>query len=225
MTHHIPPVEPREDASEEEWDAYALAEYNHRKNTRTSPLLPWLMLLSGFFGLLAAVELTLGKITYWQNKANGDSTVLGCDVNPIVGCGTALNSPQGSIFGDIPNPIFGIIGWTLVIFFGVLVLSKVKLKEWHWAGLQLGTVFGISMVSYLQYQSIYDLFILCPWCMVTWAAMIPLFWMVSARNLRTWKPDLGIGRFVHNWQGLLIFLHFSAIAVAAWLQFGAAIFA
>ena len=66
-------------------------------------------------------------------------------------------------------------------------------------GLQLGTIFGIGFVTWLQIQSIYEINKLCPWCMVVWAMMIPLFVGVTARNLRAFAPGSAVTRFVSNW--------------------------
>jgi hypothetical protein len=42
---------------------------------------------------------------------------------------------------------------------------------------------GFVFVGWLWYQALYDIRILCPFCMVVWAAMIPLFVWVTVRNV------------------------------------------
>ena len=65
---------------------------------------------------------------------------------------------------------------------GVLLLSKVELPRWVWLGLNLGALFGFGFAIWLITQSLYVIGALCPWCMVVWAATIPVFWMVTADN-------------------------------------------
>ncbi len=36
-----------------------------------------------------------------------------------------------------------------------------------------------------MYQALYRIGALCPFCMVVWTAMIPLFWYTTLHNLRT----------------------------------------
>ena len=89
-----------------------------------------------------------------------------------------------------------------------------------WGGLQVGVLFGIGFVTWLQFQSIYRLDLLCPYCMVVWAVMIPLFVYVTACNLRGIAPQSALTRFVSNWSVLIVALWYIAIASTIWLHFG-----
>jgi uncharacterized membrane protein len=108
---------------------------------------------------------------------------LACDLNPIVACGSVINTPQASAFG-FPNPIIGLVGFGIVLAVGMALLAGAAFRRWFWIGLQLGTLFGVGFVTWLQYQSIYSIGALCPYCMVVWLVTIPLFVFVTARNLR-----------------------------------------
>ncbi|GAA3013484.1 hypothetical protein GCM10020229_26000 [Kitasatospora albolonga] len=46
-------------------------------------------------------------------------------------------------------------------------------------------LFGIGFVTWLMTQTLYSIGALCPYCMVVWAAMIPLFWYTTLHNLRS----------------------------------------
>src|SRR3990167_3599177 len=74
---------------------------------------PWILLIGGAIGLLAAVILTVEKIHLLQNPGAS----LGCDLNPIIACGSVINTDQASAFG-FPNPLIGIAG-----FFGLMVIG------------------------------------------------------------------------------------------------------
>jgi uncharacterized membrane protein len=112
-----------------------------------------------------------------------------------------------------------------VLTLGVLLLARVELPEFVWIGLQLGVLFGIAFVTWLQTQSIYNIGKLCPWCMVVWAVMIPLFVLVTARNLRSWSPAGAISRFVSDWTFLIVVLWYVAVIAAIWFKFGSDLWA
>lgn len=179
----------------------------------------WMMLVGGAVGLAAAIILTIDKVKFLTAEAAGESTALNCDLNAFVSCGGVINTDQASAFG-FPNPIIGIVGFTVVLTLGVLLASGVRLPGWIWAGLQVGVLFGIGFVTWLQYQSIYEIEKLCPWCMVVWTMMIPLFVLVTARNLRAFAPGSAVTRFLGNWTLLVVVLWYVAVIAAIWFQFG-----
>lgn len=179
----------------------------------------WMMLLGGAVGLAAAIILTIDKVKFLTAEAAGESTALNCDLNAFVSCGGVINTDQASAFG-FPNPIIGIVGFTVVLTLGVLLASGVRLPGWIWGGLQVGVLFGIGFVTWLQYQSIYEIEKLCPWCMVVWTMMIPLFVLVTARNLRAFAPGSAVTRFLSNWTLLVVVLWYVAVIAAIWFQFG-----
>lgn len=129
----------------------------------------WL-LLSGALGLLAAFALTLEKFHAYENP----DAKASCDFSLLVQCTVNLNSSYGSAFG-FPNPLLGLMTWPFVLATGVLVLFSVKLPKFWWYGFFTGMTFAAGFVTWLQYQSIMRLGTLCPWCMVTWFAVIPAF--------------------------------------------------
>ncbi|NDA50337.1 MAG: aminotransferase class V-fold PLP-dependent enzyme [Actinobacteria bacterium] len=148
--------------------------YAHAHSYRVTP---WVLIIGGFFGLLAAFELTLEKIAVTADP----NYIPECDINPVLSCGSIITTDQASAFG-FPNPIMGLIGFPVVISMGVLLLSKVELPRWVWLGLNLGALFGFGFAIWLITQSLYVIGALCPWCMVVWAATIPVFWIVTADN-------------------------------------------
>lgn len=129
----------------------------------------WLI-VAALMGLTAAFELTLEKIKALAEPGVGAA----CDFSVIVQCSANINSAQGAVLG-FPNPLIGLMAWPFILVTAVLVLSKVKLPKFYWAGLTMGTLAGASFAVWLIIQSVYVLGTLCPWCMVTWAAIIPTF--------------------------------------------------
>jgi len=179
----------------------------------------WAMTIAGAIALLAATILTIDKITLLQAKVDGTDKTLNCDISAWVSCSGVMESHQAAAFG-FANSIIGIIGFAMVLAYGVALLAGVTLPRWMWAGLQIGVLFGVGFVTWLQSQSIYVIELLCPWCMVVWVTMIALFVLVTAHNLRLFAPDVAITRFVSNWSVLIIALWYVAIMAAIWFQFG-----
>lgn len=137
-----------------------------------------ILIVCSSFGLLSSVILTIEKFHLLENP----QATLSCDLNPIIACGSVINTDQASAFG-FPNPIIGIISFSVVLTIGMALKSGATFKPWFWKGLQAGAVFGIGFVHWLMYQSIFTIKALCPYCMVVWAVMIPLFVYITRYNI------------------------------------------
>lgn len=146
----------------------------------------WIFMISGAIGLFASIELIIQKV----NVLSDPNYVLNCDINPVLSCGNVINTDQASAFG-FPNPVLGVIGFTVVIMFGTLLLAGLALPRWMWLGLQIGSIFGIGFVIWLVVQSLYVIGALCPWCMVVWSVMVPIFWQVTTDNLASSRLSIG----------------------------------
>ncbi len=140
---------------------------------------PYILITGGLIGILASAILTLEKIELLKNP----TAPLGCDLNPIVACGSVINTAQSSAFG-VPNPFLGLVGFAVIVTIGMAMLAGAKFKRWFWQGLQVGTIFGVGFMAWLQFQSIFRIGSLCPYCMVVWSVMIPVFWYTLLYNLR-----------------------------------------
>lgn len=186
--------------------------------------LAWLMTIGGALALYAATVLTVDKITLLQDKIDGKTTQLSCNLNAFVSCSAVMDSDEAHVFG-FANSIIGIAAFAVVLTLGILLLARVELPEFVWIGLQAGVLFGIGFVTWLQSQSIYDIGKLCPWCMVVWAVMIPLFVLVTARNLRAWSSGGAVSRFVSDWTLLIVVLWYVAVIAAIWFKFGSDLWA
>ncbi|HXO51922.1 MAG TPA: vitamin K epoxide reductase family protein, partial [Mycobacterium sp.] len=88
------------------------------------------ILIAGIVGLAAALTLTVEKIEILINP----NYVPSCSINPVLSCGSVMVTPQASAFG-FPNPLIGIVSFTVVVVTGVLALAKVRLPRWYWAAL------------------------------------------------------------------------------------------
>jgi uncharacterized membrane protein len=140
-------------------------------------LFPWLLLIGGIVGTVAAGVLTIEKIAVLRDP----SYVPSCSINPVLSCGTVMTKPQAEAFG-FPNPLLGIAGFAMVAVIGAALLAAATFRRWFWLGLQAGVTFGVVFVHWLIFQSLYRIGALCPYCMVVWAITIPIFWYVTLHN-------------------------------------------
>jgi uncharacterized membrane protein len=173
----------------------------------------WWVLIAGVLGLAAALALTIEKV-----KLLTDSNyVPSCSLNPVLSCGSVMARWQAQAFG-FPNPLIGIVAFTVVAVTGVLAVAGVALPRWYWAGLAIGTLVGVVFIHWLIFQSLYRIDALCPYCMVVWAITIPLLVVVSSIAL---QPVDGnpVTRAVYRFRWSLVVLWFTALILLILVQF------
>ena len=171
------------------------------------------VLIAGVLGLTAAVTLTVEKIEILINP----DYVPSCSINPVLSCGSVMITPQASAFG-FPNPLIGVVSFTVVVVTGVLAIAKVRLPRWYWGGLAVGTLLGVAFIHWLIFQSLYRIGALCPYCMVVWAVTVPLLVVVAAIALQP-RLENGVARFVHQWRWSLVTLWFTALTLMILVRF------
>ncbi len=140
--------------------------------------LAWGLTAGGVVGFIAAAVLLVERIRLAQDS----DYVPTCSLNPVLSCGSVMETAQASLLG-FPNPIIGVAAFPVVVTTGVAVLAGARLARWYWLGLQVGVTAALAFVGWLAFQSIYRIGALCPYCMVVWAVVIPVFWYVTLRNL------------------------------------------
>jgi uncharacterized membrane protein len=171
------------------------------------------VLIAGVVGLTAAVTLTIEKIEILINPAY----VPSCSINPVLSCGSVMVTPQASAFG-FPNPLIGIVAFTVVVVTGVLAVAKVTLPRWYWAGLAVGTLLGAGFVHWLIFQSLYRIGALCPYCMAVWAVTIPLLVVVASIALAPLQSSAA-ARMLYTWRWSLVALWFTALILLILVRF------
>lgn len=150
--------------------------------------------------------------------------VLNCDVNPLVSCGNVMESWQASLFG-FPNPLLGVAGFVAPIAVGTALLAGARFARWFWALFLGGVTLAWVFVMWLFQAAVYDIGSLCPWCMLVWLMVIPMFWW-----LLTWTLSRGvlareggavqrIAAAVWPFTWTIVFVNLTGIALAILLQF------
>ncbi|MEB3032621.1 vitamin K epoxide reductase family protein [Mycolicibacter sp. MYC340] len=173
----------------------------------------WAVLIAGLIGLAASVTLTVEKIRLLADSAY----VPSCNLNPVLSCGPVMATPQASVFG-FPNPLMGIVAFTVVAVTGVLAVTKTPLPRWYWIGLALGTLVGAGFVHWLIFQSLYRIGALCPYCMVVWAVTVALLTIFASFAFGA-DRERNILQHLHRWRWTIAALWFIALFLLIFLRF------
>lgn len=175
----------------------------------------WILTIFGAVGFAGSFALTLEK---FLKLANPDH-VAGCSINIFLDCADAMASAQGAVLG-FPNPVIGVAVFPIVATLGVVVIAGGTLPKWIWRSLLVGTTIGAGFIVFLMYTSIHTLARLCPYCMVVWAAMIPLFWYQLVHAIQEGLLPVGdkVKGFVVKNRNLIVPLFY--VAVVVWIAIG-----
>lgn len=183
---------------------------------RVPALSAWWLLIAGVIGLVASMTLTVEKIDILLDP----SYVPSCNINPILSCGSVMMTPQASLLG-FPNPLLGLVAFTVVIVTGLLALAKVALPQWYWLGLTAGVLIGAVFVHWLIFQSLYRIGALCPYCMVVWVITMSLLVVVASiayRPALQARPS-GPAWVVYQWRWSIAALWFTAVFLLCMARF------
>ena len=185
------------------------------RDSAVGTLSAWWVLIAGVIGLVSSMTLTVEKIDILANPAY----IPSCNINPILSCGSVMVTPQASALG-FPNPLLGIMAFTVVVVAGVLAVAKVPLPQWFWIGTTVGLLVGAVFVHWLIFQSLYRIGALCPYCMVVWVVTITLLVVVSSIVLRPALADSNaLVRVLFQWRWSITALWFTAVFLLIMVRF------
>ncbi|MGO4382940.1 vitamin K epoxide reductase family protein [Specibacter sp. RAF43] len=176
----------------------------------------WFLVIAGAVAWLASATLVLERLHLYTNPG----AKVSCDFNTWISCGDVMKTQQAAIFG-FPNPFIGLVTFVVVITTGVVLLAGASLSRWYWLGLQLGVTLGLALVGWFWFQAVYVLAILCPYCMVVWTVMIPLFVWVSVRNLQhgVIPAPRAVARFAADWAWVIVGLVYLGVIASIFFKF------
>ncbi len=140
--------------------------------------LPYLLIVTGIIGALCSFIILSDKLALLENPSYSPP----CNINPIISCGSIMQSEQSHVFG-FPNPIIGLVFFPIIFTVGGLMLAGGVFKRWAWIFLLTISTLAIIFVHWLMFQSVYNIQALCPYCMIVWVITIALFWYLLQYNL------------------------------------------
>ncbi|MCC3275000.1 vitamin K epoxide reductase family protein [Arthrobacter sp. zg-Y20] len=176
----------------------------------------WTLLATSVIGWLASGILVIERLHVYADA----NYITSCDISPWVSCGTVFQTWQASLFG-FPNPLIGIVAFAVTITTAVGLLARAQFARWYWVGLQAGVTLGMVFVVWLWSQALFDIYVLCIYCIVVWAAMIPLFVFTTIRNLAAGviPAPAGLVRFLTEWAWAIVVLLWVATAASIFFRF------
>lgn len=175
-----------------------------------------LLLITGIVGFLASFILVLERIELYKNP----DAALSCDVNAVVSCGSTMETWQAALFG-FPNPLIGIVGFGIVITVAMSLFASATFARWYWLCFQLGVTLGFALVVWMWSQALFAINLLCLYCMVVWAMMIPMFMWTTIRNMvhGVISVPSGLVRLLSNWGWTVVLLLYIAAAASIFFRF------
>ncbi|AWE50353.1 vitamin K epoxide reductase family protein [Streptomyces nigra] len=169
-----------------------------------------LLVMCGAAGLLASWVITLDKFKLLEDP----DFVPGCSLNPVLSCGSVMESDQAEVFG-FPNPMLGLVTYGVVVCVGMSLLAGAAFPRWYWLAFEAGCLFGVGFVSWLQFESLYRINALCLWCCLAWIATITLFWYVTSFVVRAGllPAPAAVRSFLDDFTWVLPVLHIGVVGM------------
>ena len=197
-------------------DACNNPDMTERLSPRRPISLAILLIVTGIIGWYASFALTIDKIAVLTNP----QADLDCNISVIVQCGVNLGSWQGAILG-FPNPIIGLGAFVAPIAVGVALLAGATFARWFWMAFNVGVLGAFAFILWLSYQSIFNLGTLCPWCMLVWSMVIPMFWGLTLSNAKAGvfgRRFRTLGARLNGWVPAITVAGYLIIAIVAQLR-------
>ena len=160
------------------------------KPSRLKKVLPYILMIGGIIGIICSLILLYDQIRIWENPGY----IPACSLNPVVSCGSVINSKQGELF-NIPGPTWGLIAFPVLVTVGAAMVAGATFKRWFWIGLELGAAGGVGFALWLFYLSVYKVHALCPYCLAVDVVVYTLFWYLTLYNIEQGNIKLPRGRW------------------------------
>lgn len=174
--------------------------------------LAWVLVIGGILGWLGAFALTIERL----HVAADPNATLSCDIASFISCKSVMLSWQAKLFG-FPNPLIGLGAFIAPIVVGMAIFAGAKFARWFWVTFAVGISLGFIFVLWLADAAINDIGALCPYCMVAWFGMIPMFWntfLFGTREGFIWVPTRAIRFFVSAYDWALVYSVITEVTLA-----------
>jgi uncharacterized membrane protein len=154
---------------------------------QTEALHKWfpIILTSGaLVGLVASFWQVVERIHMLKNP----NAPLSCDISPVVDCGGVLGDRLAALFG-FPNAMIGMVLFSILLTFGLMLLAGVELKKWLWKVLAGAIVVLILFSLWFFGVSLFVIGKICIFCVFIWIVSVPIFiygmdWLIAHKYLR-----------------------------------------
>jgi uncharacterized membrane protein len=197
------------------------------KTERSNQWIFGTMLAFGIVGLIASFVLAVEEFHLLKDP----TTTLSCSFNLVLNCSTVMQTWQASVFG-FPNMFIGLMAFPIVIVVAALGLAQARLPRWFYVYANVGYLLGAIFAYWLFFNSLYDIQVLCPWCLVVTFSTTLLLATITSYNLR--EDTFKLSKAVNGRVQLILKKDIHKLIVASWivlmvilvvLKFGDALFA
>jgi uncharacterized membrane protein len=130
-----------------------------------------ILIVCGLVGVVASLAITVEKFALLENP----SATFGCDLNPVISCGSVMQSDQAIAFGFM-NTYIGLLGFPVVVTIGVAMLAGAQFRRWFWLTFTAAIGIGVLFAYWLLFESIFRIKALCPYCLSVDLAITTAFW-------------------------------------------------
>lgn len=185
------------------------------------------LLVYSIIAWLASGALSLERLALYKDPTH----VASCDFGLFVSCSSIMKTEQAGLFG-FPNPFLGIVGFAITGTIAVFMVMTARLDKnffpkWYMACFQIGVTIAFALVCFFWYTSVIKIMILCPWCMVVWSMVVPMFLhttFLNAANGLFGGKLTQIGRKLIDWIWVAVISVYVVIIASILIRFQEYIF-
>lgn len=113
--------------------------------------------------ILSIIGVILALYLLFEQATAGATSV--CNFNSRVNCNAVINGEVSKTLG-IPTPLFGLVGYIVILFAALRKKTKLVLGM---------AAFGLGFCLYIAYREIFQLGVICPVCILCQIDMISVF--------------------------------------------------
>lgn len=152
--------------------------FRNQKGSKQQRIAALALLIGAGVALAASFVLSIEALIL----AKHPEAALHCDINAAVSCTAVANHWSSQLLG-FPNAFIGLVTLPVMVTIGVALLAGATLPRWFMRGAQLGAIAGMLFAVWMLYMSIFEIQILCPWCLTTDIGMLLLFYGLTRYNV------------------------------------------
>jgi uncharacterized membrane protein len=115
--------------------------------------------------ILSVIGILLATYLLWQQFFQPEFKP--CNINATINCDAVISGPVAKTLG-IPTPLYGFIGYFVILFAAITKKAKLLLGM---------ATFGLAFCMYIAYIELVQLRVLCPVCIACQVVMISVFWL------------------------------------------------
>lgn len=122
--------------------------------------------------LLASFGILLALYLLWEQFFH--PSIQPCNINATVNCDAIISGAVSKTLG-LPTPLYGLVGYIIILFSALYQKRKLLLGM---------ATFGLLFCLWIAYQELFLLHVICPVCVLCQLTMITVFILGIVLNTR-----------------------------------------